>query len=157
MLQVGAHAPSFQLRGLDNKVCSLEEILARGPAVISFFKISCPVCQMTFPYLERMHANAAASGLRFFGVSQDGPEATLEFNREFGITFPTLLDAASAGYPASNGFGISHVPSTFLVEKDGAISWALDGFARRELEHLGERAGVKPFRRGDYAPEWRAG
>jgi len=157
MLQVGAQAPDFRLLDLDNRIWSLEEILADGPAVISFFKISCPVCHMTFPYLERMHANTAASGLRFFGVSQDGKEATVEFNREFGITFPTLLDAASAGYRASNGFGISHVPSTFLLEKDGVISWALDGFSRRELERLGRRAGLELFRPGDYAPEWKPG
>jgi peroxiredoxin len=157
MLQPRAKAPSFRLPGLDGKLVSLEEILARGPAVVAFFKVSCPVCQLTFPFLDRMHANGAAGGLQFVGVSQDGAAGTREFNREFGITFPVLLDEASADYAASNGFGISHVPSAFLVETDGVISWALEGFSKHELERLGERAGVQPFRPGDYVPEWKAG
>ena len=157
MLSAGAKAPSFRLRDLNGNTVSLEDVLARGPAVLAFFKVSCPVCQLTFPFLDSLHRNAARSGLQFIGVSQDDAADTRDFNREFGVTFPVLLDEAAAGYPASNGFGISHVPTTFLVEPDGVISWALDGFSKSEVERLGERAGTPPFQPGDYVPEWKAG
>ena len=35
---------------------------------------------------------------------------------------PTLLDKEDAGYPVSNAYGLTNVPSLFLVEPDGRIS-----------------------------------
>jgi hypothetical protein len=70
---------------------------------------------------------------------------------------PTLLDREEAGYPASNRFGITHVPSLFLVEPDGVISLASDGFVKKDLETIGKRAGVKPFGPDENVPEWKAG
>jgi peroxiredoxin len=156
MLAGGARAPSFHLRALDGSMYSLEEILARGPAVLAFFKVSCPVCQLTSPFLERLHQRRQEGGLQFIGISQDAGAPTREYNQEFGVTFPTLLDDPG-DYPASNAFGISHVPSLFLVEQDGSVSWSVDGFSKRELEALGRRAGVAPFLPGEYVPEWKAG
>ena len=43
------------------------------------------------------------------------------FNQRFGVTFPTLLDLSNEDYPASNAYGITSVPSLFLVEPDGTI------------------------------------
>jgi peroxiredoxin len=115
------------------------------------------VCQFTFPFLERIHAARTDQELQFIGISQDDPESTAEFNRQFGVTFPTLLDTEESGYQASNKYGISHVPTMVLIERDGTVGWALDGFSRSELEKLGARAGAKPFRKDDYVPEWRSG
>jgi peroxiredoxin len=92
-----------------------------------------------------------------FAVSQDDADATREFHREFGITMPTLLDSARHGYPASNAYGLSHVPSMFLVERDGTISWSLVGFHRKDLEALGEKLGVNPFKPGERVPEMKSG
>ncbi len=154
MLEAGVRAPSFQLRGLDGQKKSLEEILSNGPAVIAFYKVSCPICQLAFPYLERL---AASSSIQIIGVSQDDDSSTRSFNQRFGVHFPTLLDSSKENYPASNAYGISTVPSLFLVEKDGQIGKAFSGFSKRDLEAVGERAGVKPFRPEDNVPEWKAG
>ena len=154
MLEPGVRAPSFQLKSLDGGKKSLEELLASGPALLAFFKVSCPVCQLAFPYLERL---AAGTSLQILAISQDDDSSTKNFNQRFGVTFPTLLDDAKEGYPASNAYGISSVPSLFLVEKDAQISKSFSGFSKRDLEALGERAGVKPFRPEDHVPEWKAG
>jgi peroxiredoxin len=120
--------------------------------LLAFFKVACPVCQLTFPFLERL-----SRALKIFGVSQDDAEATREFNQEHGITFPALLDSEGEGFPASNAYGISRVPSLFLIEPDGKISWTLEGFSKKDLEQLGARVGVKPFKPGEDVPEWKAG
>jgi len=49
------------------------------------------------------------------------------------------------------------VPSLFLVEQDGKISKAFQGFSKRDIEALGERAGSPIFRPEDNVPEWKAG
>jgi len=154
MLEAGVRAPSFQLKSLDGEKRSLEDILAKGPALLAFYKVSCPVCQLAFPYLERL---AAGSSLQIIAISQDDDSSTKSFNQRFGVTFPTLLDQSKDGYPASNAYGISTVPSLFLVEKDAQISKSFSGFSKRDLEAVGQRAGVQPFRPEDNVPDWKAG
>ena len=57
MLQAGAKTPAFELTDLSGGSQSLVAILQKGPALLAFFKSSCPVCQLTFPYLQRMSAS----------------------------------------------------------------------------------------------------
>ena len=154
MLAAGAQAPSFELKDLEGNQRSLADLLAKGPVLLAFFKISCPVCQMTAPFLSRL---AHSSGIQVFGVSQDDASSTKGFNQRFGVTFPVLLDESRAGYPASNGFGIASVPSLFLVEPDGVISTAFAGFSKADLEALGNRMGAPPFQAGENVPAFRAG
>jgi len=133
---------------------TLAEILSGGPALLAFFKISCPVCQMTFPFLERIYATGR---LHIFGISQNDAADTREFHTEFGVTFPTLLDSEDAGFPASNDYGISSVPTMFLVEPGGVITQAMEGWRKRDIEGLAAPAAAGLFRPGEYVPEWKAG
>lgn len=157
MLKPGQKAPAFTLQGIDGVERSLPEALSKGAAVVAFFKISCPICQYTFPFLERLHKGAANSSLQFLGISQDGEPATEFFLKDCGVTFPTLLDSYSGGYAVSNAFGIRTVPSVVVIEPDGRISSATEGFVKSDLEELGRRAGVSPFRDGENVPPYRPG
>ena len=157
MLAAGARAPEFELNDLDGRQRSLRELIASGPALVAFYKTTCPVCQLTFPFLERIHRGQAAPGIAIYGISQDDRADTSEFNREFGVSFPVLLDTEESGYPVSNAYRISHVPSVFLVEPDGTISWTMEGFDRKALESLGARAATAVFRPTDNVPAFKAG
>jgi peroxiredoxin len=154
LLDPGSRAPDFRLPRLDGDTIALQEILASGPALIAFFKTTCPVCQLTLPYLGRINTPGT---LPVYAISQDDAEDTREFNREFGIALPTLLDTGWSGYAVSNAFGISTVPTAFLIERDGRISRVMEGWNKREIESLGGLAGAQVFRQGDNVPEWKAG
>lgn len=154
LLHAGAQAAGFTLPRLEGGELTLQEITAKGPAVLAFFKVNCPVCQLTFPVLERIHSPRL---LPVYGISQNGPEDTRDFNRHFRITFPTLLDTETSGFPVSNAFGISSVPTLFLIESDGSISQVTEGWRKSEIVRLGARAGVEPFRPGDSVPEAKSG
>jgi peroxiredoxin len=158
MLTTGVKAPAFTLDDLAGGQRSLKAILEHGPVLLALYKISCPVCQLALPYLDRIAAGGAKSGsLQVIGISQDDERATRRFLKSYGITMQTLLDREEDEYPVSNAFGISHVPSLFLVETDGTISLTVGGFCKRDLEALGARAGVEPFRAEDDVPQWKAG
>jgi peroxiredoxin len=154
LVEAGGPAPSFRLTGLDGSAQSLQDLLSGGTVLLAFYKISCPVCQLTAPYLQRLAANTA---IQVIGISQDDASATRGFLDRFGVTFPTLLDLSSEEYPASNAYGITSVPSLFLVERDGTVGRAIRGFSKRDFEEIGERAGVSPFGPDDHVPEWKAG
>jgi len=160
-LRAGQRAPDFSLGRLENGavqgIADLGKLLPGGPVLLAFFKSSCPVCQMTLPFLERIHRGRTPGSLEIYGVSQDDAETTQAFSGEFGISFPILLDTEENGYPASNAYGVSHVPSLFLVERGGTIAWSLEGFNKREFLAVAGQAGVNPFRPGENVPEWKAG
>ena len=156
MLPVGAHAPEFQLPDLGGAQQTLGGILANGPALVAFFKVSCPVCQYTFPFLERLHQGAKPGAVQMVAISQDNAGATEQFRREYGVTFTTLLDDP-ASYAVSNAFAIANVPSLFLIEADGTVSASESGFSKWILETAGARAGVAAFRPGENVPAHRPG
>lgn len=142
----------MSLIDLEGRTRSVAELTSNGPVLLAFFKITCPVCQFTFPFLERMRQGA----IRFFGVSQDDAESTREFLREYGITFEALLDDEER-YLASNAFGISQVPTLVLVGPDQKIQLASAGFSKNDLQELGRRAGVEPFGPRDRVPDYKPG
>lgn len=154
LLRAGEDVPAVRLKEIGGGERSLAQLAAEGGTLLAFFKVSCPVCQFTLPFLERL---AAGGAMRVFGVSQDDAKATGRFAQQYGLTFPMLLDQAAAGYAASNAFGISSVPSLFLVDGKGTVACASEGFVKSDLLDLGRRAGVEVFRQDEYVPEWKAG
>jgi len=156
-LSAGERAPDFRLDDLNGGKKMLSELLAQAPVLLAFFKVSCPTCQFTLPFLDRIYHGLAKGKAQMFTISQDDADATREFNQEFGITMPALLDSARLGYPASNAYQLSHVPSMFLVEPDATISWSSIGFIKKDLEALGAKLGVQPFRPEDRVPESKSG
>jgi peroxiredoxin len=158
----GRTAPDFSLKSIDGTEYSLSSLLKRGPVFVSFFKESCPVCQFTFPFLERLYKRYGAKDVTFLGISQDNARATKEFADEYGVTFPIALD--TEGYPASNAYGLTNVPASFLIETDGSVKIASMGFIKKDLEavaaELSERRKIPPaalFRPDESVPANRPG
>jgi peroxiredoxin len=148
MLQAGDIAPEFQIIDITGAERSLDELLATDAVVLAFFKVSCPTCQLTMPFLERFYSQRQL----VYGVSQDDARATQAFVERFRLTIPMLMDEAKRGYPVSNAFGITNVPSMFQIEKDHRISWASAGFIKKDLEALGHLHHVGMFHADDDVP-----
>jgi peroxiredoxin len=160
----GNMAPEFSLKALDGKDHSLQQLMQQGPVVAAFFKVSCPVCQFTFPFLERIYKRYGGDNVTFLGISQDDARATKDFAKEFGTTFPMLLDEKQKGYPASNAYGLTSVPTIFLIETDGTVKISCMGFAKKDLEsiarELAERKKITPaalFRPDESVPAHKPG
>jgi peroxiredoxin len=131
----GNKAPGFSLKALDNKEYSLNSLMERGPVIAAFFKVSCPVCQFTFPFLERLHKRYGGDGVAFFGISQDDTRTTSKFAKEYGVTFPILIDDED-GYTVSNAYGLTNVPTIFLIDADGTVKVSSLGFDKKDLEKI---------------------
>jgi len=163
-LEAGVQAPEIDLQYLDGRKFSLEEARKRWPVVAAFFKVSCPVCQLAFPYLGRIFKAYEKSGkFTFVGISEDDAADTRSFNSEFGVTFPVLLDPAGK-YLASNAYGLTHVPSVFLISPEGEIESSLVGWSKPDMEQLNRKlakvSGATPaqiFHPGEKVPEFKPG
>jgi len=134
MVLAGRSAPLFTLPGLNREQLSLAEALRKGPVVAAFFKISCPVCQFALPFLERLHKAYGNERVSFWGISQDDRRDTKDFCDEYALSFPALLDGE--GYPVSNQYGLTNVPTVFLIAPDGTVKVSSVGFSKSDLESI---------------------
>jgi peroxiredoxin len=162
-LAIGSRAPAFELKTLEGKPFSLTERLAHGPVVLAFFKVSCPTCQYAFPFLERLYKAYASKGVFLFGISQNGFKDTAAFNKEFGVTFPTLLDDTDS-YPVSDAYGLTNVPTIFWIAQDGEIEVSSVGWVKADFEEIARKmadsAKIMPvvvFKPGEDVRDFRAG
>jgi len=162
-LTAGTKAPDFELKAMDGKPFVLREELAREPVVLAFFKVSCPVCQYAFPFLERLERAYGHKGVRLIGVSQNDPKQTAAFTKEFGVTFPVLLDETE-NYSVSNAYGLTNVPTVFWIAQDGDIEISSVGWVKADFEEvsrkMAESAKTAPamvFKPGDDVRDFRAG
>ena len=162
-LASGSKAPNVELKTLDGKPFLLEDELSRGPVVLAFFKVSCPTCQYALPFLERLYKAYGHKGVKLVGVSQNNSTETAQFTKQFGITFPVLLDDTSR-YPASNAYGLTNVPSIFWVAEDGEIEISSVGWVKSDFDAINRKmaeADKVPaavvFKPGDDVRDFRAG
>jgi peroxiredoxin len=130
-LSTGMTAPSFQLPTTTGERLSLPEALARGPVLLAFFKVSCPTCQFTFPFLQRLYEQLREQGVQTWGIAQDKAADGVRFAAAFGITFPILVD--NSPYKVSRAYGLTHVPSLYLIQPDGRIEISGEGFCKADL------------------------
>jgi peroxiredoxin len=162
-LTPGTRAPDFNLTTMDGRSFSLRDALTRGPVVAAFFKVSCPVCQYAFPFLDRIYKSHGGKNVTFIGISQNGSKDTAGFMKQFGVTFPVLLDDTKT-YPVSNAYGLTTVPSIFWIAQDGRIEVSSVGWSRQDVEELSRKAAganadpVKPlFSPHENVADFRAG
>ena len=96
-------------------------------------------------------------------MSQDDAEKTAAFNKKYGISFPVVLDDPKT-YSVSNAYGLTNVPTSFLIGQDGKIQILSVSWAKQEVEQIygaiAEANASRPvplFRPEEKVAEFRAG
>ena len=114
---VGKPAPDITLPQLaDGPPLKLREALQGKPAFVNLFASWCAPCIVENPALMAMEAQ----GARIIGIAyEDEPHASKLFLTKHGNPFAEVLTDRDGR--AGIEFGISGVPETFLVGKDGVI------------------------------------
>ena len=156
-------APDFSLPLLQGGKFSLQQALKQGPVLLAFFKSSCPVCQFSLPYVERLFQAYGNQNASVIAVSQDDTATTKAVAKEFRLTLPIALDD-TARYPVSNAYGLTNVPTLFLVRPSGEIEISCVGWSRQDIEQMGRelaQAGqatpVPIIHKGEAVPDFKAG
>jgi peroxiredoxin len=162
-LPAGTKAPEINLPSLDGSKFSLQAALKQGPVLAAFYKVSCPVCQYTFPFLERLHKAYGDKKITIVGISQNNQRDTAAFMKEYGVSFRNLLDDPN-GYVVSNTYGLTNVPTLFLIGQDGQIEITSVGWVKQEVEDINRKlAAVQQtplppiFQPGEDVSDFRAG
>ena len=83
----------------------------------SRFRARC--VNLLFRFWSGFTKRTGTGKITIVGISQNAKKDTAGFIKEYGVTFPVLLDDTES-YPASNAYGLTNVPSLFWIAPDGA-------------------------------------
>jgi peroxiredoxin len=112
-------APSFSLPDTNGNIYSSAQ-LAGKPAVINFFATWCPPCKDEIPGFVEVYNKHRSEGFELIGISLDTdtrenlPGFLMSNKVGYRILFGDLATARAYG-------GVSALPTTFFVGKDGEI------------------------------------
>jgi thiol-disulfide isomerase/thioredoxin len=122
----GPPAPAFTGRTLDGE--PLELAALQGQVVLlNVWATWCEPCRAEMPELQALHARHRAQGFTVLGVSVDAPRLSAEVRRmvdDFRLTYPNVHDGRNTIGPS---FKIVGYPTTFLIDRHGALVWRKDG------------------------------
>lgn len=92
-LKAGDHAPSFRLPDADGVLVSSQDLLARGPLVITFYRGAwCPYCNLELKALEAARAEIEARGASLIAISQQTAINSRKAQQSNGLGFPIVGD-----------------------------------------------------------------
>lgn len=150
-LTVGAQAPRFNLPTATGQTLALDDLLADGPVVLTFYRGAwCPYCNIALRALQQHHDAITARGARLVAVSRQIPDESLTLTEKHGLAFEVLSDIGSdtakqyglafdlpddlSAVYDKLGFDLQRVndghprtlplPATYVIDRDGAIRWA---------------------------------
>jgi peroxiredoxin len=150
-LTVGDRAPRFRLPSATGEPVALDDLLARGPVVLTFYRGAwCPYCNIALRALQRHHDAVTARGARLVAVSPQVPDESLSLAERHALAFDVLSDVGSgtarqyglafdlpddlAAVYERLGIDLQRVngghprtlplPATYVVDPTGVIRWA---------------------------------
>ena len=157
-LSAGVDAPDFRLLDADGVEFHLLRQLDTGPVVLTFFKTSCPTCQYGLPYLDRLASDLAGTTAESIAVCQDSPGDAERFKLEFNYKTRVLFDTEEADFPVSNSYGLTNVPTVFLIQPQGDIAHTGVNWSKSDVEEIAGKLGVTaPFGPGEEVLSFRPG
>ncbi|MGW5250726.1 peroxiredoxin-like family protein [Streptomyces sp. NPDC004129] len=150
-LTVGAQAPRFSLPSATGQTLTLDDLLADGPVVLTFYRGAwCPYCNIALRSLQQHHQAITARGARLVAVSPQIADESLTLTEKHDLAFDVLSDIGSdtakqyglafdlpddlAAVYEKLGFDLQRVndghprtlplPATYVIDRDGEIRWA---------------------------------
>lgn len=112
-------APAWRLLDLEGQPVSSADFAGKV-VFIDFWATWCPPCRQMIPGLVELDKAYADAGLAIVGVSLDrqGPDVVRAFNKEFGVTYTSLMGDEAI---ISAFGGIEGIPTSFLIDREGRI------------------------------------
>jgi len=99
--------------------------------VVNFWYSSCPPCRLEAPDLAQL--SEEYTEVPFLGVNVlDTAQTSLTFAEEFGVPYPSVVDATTAGVQLAFAGSVppNAVPTTLVVDREGRVAARISGLVR---------------------------
>ncbi len=112
-------APEISVISLDNQQLTLASL--KGKVVLlNFWATWCPPCREEIPYMMKLNSSMVGKPFKMVCVSVDegGKKAVEDFFKNSGHSLPAYVDPSGQ---AARSYGITGVPETFVIDKNGIV------------------------------------
>ena len=113
------------IKGLtpEGKEISLSEYAGKGKYVlVDFWASWCPPCRKEMPAIVELYKKYNSKGFEIVGVSIDDKNDDWKKGiTDLKITWPQMSDLQGWKSPLAEAYGVTSIPQTFLLDKDGKI------------------------------------
>jgi peroxiredoxin len=117
-VEIGNKAPDFELYNLDNQLVSLSDFRDQ-PVLLNFWATWCGPCRIEMPFLRQINEDRSGEGLIILAIDIGESKSTVKsFLEANGFSLPVLLDTNNT---IAGKYGITGIPTTFFIDKDGII------------------------------------
>jgi peroxiredoxin len=114
----GMSAPKFTLPALRGGEISLDYYSGKL-VLLNIWATWCLPCREEMPSMERLYNKLKDYDFAMVAISIDKNIAEVrKFSKDFGLTFPIALDHSQK---VASQYGITGVPETFLISRNGTI------------------------------------
>jgi cytochrome c biogenesis protein CcmG/thiol:disulfide interchange protein DsbE len=133
-------APEFALKDASGKAVSLRDYHGKV-VLLDFWATWCHGCKEEIPWFAEFHRKYTDKGLTVVGVSMDdeGWKVITPFVKNAGVPYQIVLGDDATG----KHYGISSMPDTFLIDRDGRIAASYSGLVDRDDVEANIRALLK--------------
>ena len=133
-------APDFKLSLLNGGETYLSDFSGK-PVMLNFWATWCPPCREEMPYLQQIHEQRSADVVVLTVNMAENAGDVEEFIREFGLSFPVLLDSNG---DVAQQYGVRAIPTTFFIDKSGILQGVKIGAFRNIAEIESELEKIIP-------------
>lgn len=134
-------APAFHLAQPDGTQVNLGDVIGKEVILLDFWASWCGPCRQGLPIIAGIARDYRDKGLIAYAVNVgETPGEVSAFLKESGLNIPVLLDE---GVGISDKYGVSGIPQTVLIGRDGivhevhvGISMGMDEDLREAIDAL---------------------
>lgn len=97
---------------------------AGNVVVVNFWYAGCAPCRAEAPLLESALEATTETGAVFVGVNvRDQAETVVTFNKQFGVTYPSIIDTEGATQLSfATNVPPNAVPTTLILDRQGRVA-----------------------------------
>jgi thiol-disulfide isomerase/thioredoxin len=108
---------------LEGEPLSLDDF-AGDVIVMNVWGSWCAPCRAEAPALQQVSADTRNQGVQFVGINtRDQEAAAIAFEKNFGITYPSLADKTGELQLAfRESLPANSIPSTLVIDRDGRVA-----------------------------------
>ncbi len=134
--------PDLDIKLLNGKTTTINELLEDGPLLIDFWATWCKPCKKVMKHLDRYDTMYSDKGFKVLMINQDTPRSmgkVRSYIRSQKYQFLVGLDPNQKIAQKLNGM---IMPTLILINKNGQITWRHQGYMPGEEVEIERQIGL---------------